>query len=134
MLNCLVGVVCKNGIQPARNPKIWQVELAKEAFSEKLKGNTYASGQRWTLTKEQCLSISSRLMGNKLALGNQNAKGKNLLGANGRATRVKCVNDGRVFSTIKEAALFYNVNGGKIGEVCRGGRKHTGGLRFEYYG
>jgi hypothetical protein len=132
MLNSLGGVVCKNGLQAARDPKIWQIDLAKTALAIKMQGNTYLTGHRWSLTKDQCSKISDRLIGNQYGLGNQNAKGRNLLSENGRAKAVRCLDDGEVYGTIKEAAQQYGVNGGKIGMVCIGARPHTGGLRFEF--
>ena len=51
-----------------------------------------------------------------------------------RAKRVRCVETGAVFDTIKEAAKEYGLSPQKISLVCNGsyGRKTTGGLHWEY--
>ena len=39
---------------------------------------------------------------------------------------------GEMFGSIKEAAEAKGVNSSKIGDVCRGGRKSTGGTHWRY--
>ena len=45
---------------------------------------------------------------------------------------VICTDTGEVFESIKEAAEAKGVNAGKIGDVCRGARKSTGGTHWRY--
>lgn len=51
-----------------------------------------------------------------------------------RARKVKCVETGEIFSTIKEAALKYNVSHGHISQACKKqkGRKKVGGFSWIY--
>jgi group I intron endonuclease len=52
-------------------------------------------------------------------------KGKNTV-------KIKCVNDGMVFTSVKEAANFYGLKHATyIGEVCSGNKKHIKKLVFE---
>jgi len=45
---------------------------------------------------------------------------------------VVCIDTGELFESIKEAALAKGLNSGKIGDVCRGARKSTGGTYWRY--
>lgn len=49
-----------------------------------------------------------------------------------RLKRVKNVDTGEIFNSIKEASEKYNLQSGKISECCRGKRKTTGGFHWEY--
>lgn len=51
-----------------------------------------------------------------------------------RARKVKCIETGEIFSTIKEAAEKYNVSHGHISQACKNqkGRKKVGGLSWAY--
>lgn len=53
---------------------------------------------------------------------------------NSKALRkcVRCIDDGLVFVSAKEASSHYGVHRSHIGEVCRGERAHARGLHFEY--
>lgn len=46
--------------------------------------------------------------------------------------RVKCVETGQIFNSIKEAKAFCGNPNLHIGAVCRGERKSAGGYRWEY--
>ena len=46
--------------------------------------------------------------------------------------KVKNVDTGEVFSSVKEAALRYDLKDTHITRVCKGKRKRTGGFRWEY--
>lgn len=54
---------------------------------------------------------------------------------NGTFNRIKviCLNDNKIFDSIKEAGEFYNIHKGHISKVCRGTRKHNKGYIFKYY-
>jgi hypothetical protein len=43
-----------------------------------------------------------------------------------------CVNDGKVFASINDAARYYNIFRENIRKVLHGKYKHTGGKKFEY--
>jgi hypothetical protein len=52
---------------------------------------------------------------------------------NPRARKVICIETGEVFNCIKYANIKYNINRGKITEVCKGRRKRAGKLHWMYY-
>ena len=41
-----------------------------------------------------------------------------------------CIDDGREFISIREASRFYGIAENRIGQVCNGKHRTTGGLRF----
>lgn len=51
---------------------------------------------------------------------------------NNHISPVVCVNDGRIYNSIKEAASYYNLDESCIAKVCKGLRKHTGNKNFKY--
>lgn len=71
--------------------------------------------EAWTEERKQQLAEMSR----KRNLKNQ-------------AVRVRNIDTGEVFGSIKEAAETYNLKPTHITRVCRGRRKSTGGYRWEY--
>jgi len=46
---------------------------------------------------------------------------------------VVCVNDGKKYNSIKEAASYYKLDESCIAKVCKGKRKHTGNKYFKYH-
>ena len=46
--------------------------------------------------------------------------------------RCKCLETGQIFETLSEAERVLNLPKGKVGMVCTGHRKHTGGYHFKY--
>lgn len=62
----------------------------------------------------------------------ESRKGKLSGKDNPHARRVKCITNGKIYETIKEASEDTGANRFKISDVCRGARKHTSGLVFEY--
>ena len=46
---------------------------------------------------------------------------------------VICINDGLIYNTIKDAAIYYKIDESCIAKVCKGLRKKVSNLRFEYY-
>lgn len=54
--------------------------------------------------------------------------------ANSTRKAVRCVDDGIVYSSAKEAQEAYSIHRSFIGEVCRGEKASARGLRFEYLG
>lgn len=47
--------------------------------------------------------------------------------------KVICVNDDKMFNSIKEASDHYNLDASGIVKVCKNKRKSVGGLKFKYY-
>ena len=52
---------------------------------------------------------------------------------NPRARKIRCIDTGEVFNTIKEASKAYNVGRTNIGECLSGRTKTAGGYKWEYY-
>ena len=71
--------------------------------------------EAWTEERKQQLAEASRERNPKLF-----------------AVRVRNVDTGEVFNSIKEAADTYDLKPTHITRVCRGRRKTTGGFRWEY--
>jgi predicted GIY-YIG superfamily endonuclease len=46
--------------------------------------------------------------------------------------KIKCITDNKEFSSIKEASEYYNIDSSLITKVCKGKRKTTNKLKFEY--
>lgn len=54
--------------------------------------------------------------------------------ANGLFDRqVICLNDGKIFKRVKDAATFYNVNAGQVTSICRDRAVSAKGFHFRYY-
>lgn len=49
-----------------------------------------------------------------------------------RKSKVKCVDTGEIFNSIKEACDKYNLDSGNIAKCCLGKLKTTGGFEWEY--
>lgn len=49
-----------------------------------------------------------------------------------RGRPVKCINDGRIFTSGKKAADFYNISQMRVSQICRDGTQTTSGLRFMF--
>lgn len=49
-----------------------------------------------------------------------------------RSRQVICLDDNKIFKSIKEASRYYNIDNSSIGKVCRGVLKHVHGLHFSY--
>lgn len=47
--------------------------------------------------------------------------------------KVKCLNDDKIYNSIKEAAKFYSIDSSLITKCCKGKRKQTKGYRFVYF-
>lgn len=46
--------------------------------------------------------------------------------------KVKCINDGKLFASIKKCSEYYSIDSSCISKVCRGKRKHVANLNFCY--
>ena len=73
-------------------------------------------------TEEERRKISESLKGKRVGENHPNAR------------KVICLNDNKIFNTIKECAEYYKLNRNTIREVCNGNQKSTRtGLVFMYY-
>ncbi len=52
--------------------------------------------------------------------------------ARSRRKPVRCINDGRVFDSAREASLHYNFDVSSVSKVAAGKRRQISGLTFEY--
>lgn len=62
----------------------------------------------------------------------ESKKGTQAGANNPRARKVRCIETGRVFETIKEAGIFTGGSPKNIISVCRGNLKTSGGYHWEY--
>jgi hypothetical protein len=46
--------------------------------------------------------------------------------------KIICINDNKIFNSLSEAAIFYNLHRENISKVLKGIYKHTGNKKFEY--
>ena len=130
MQNAFFKIAIRNGKRLP--PRV--VALALKANSDAHVGNTNAKGPRSEEFKE-------KMRGNKNSVGNQNAKGYKYTDAqraacigriNAKTARVVCLDDGRTFEMMKDAAAWYGVHAANISKCCRGLYRTTNGLRFAY--
>ena len=84
----------------------------RKRLSEALKGRTFS--------EEHCKHIS------------ESKKGVYAGANNPRARKVRCIETGVVFSTIKDAGLFIGGSPKNIVSVCRGRLQTSGGYHWEY--
>lgn len=94
------------------------------------KGRTHSTESKEKMSKikkekmndEVKQKISSGLKGNKNGLGNK-----------GSSRRVICLNNNKIYDSIKEASLELNLHDTGIINVCKGVYSQTKGYKFKYY-
>lgn len=92
----------------------------KEKISKALKGeNSPMYGKSKTDEVKEKISASR--------------KGKLVGGDNPWARKIICVTTGEIFDSLSDASRKYNVGIPNITACCKGRRKRTGGLEWEYY-
>lgn len=123
---------------------------AKRKIGQASKGNKYRQGHvhseetRKKISKgnkgkkvsiETCEKISKRKKGHKVSKETRQ-KISNANKGNKPSNRVRVINldTGRVFNSLREAELFYEIGRGHIVDVCKGRLKKTGGYRWAYLG
>lgn len=74
------------------------------------------------MTSEIKEKISKGLKGNKNGLGNK-----------GSSKKIICLNDNRIYDSIKQASLELNLHETGIISVCKGVYSQTKGYKFKYY-
>lgn len=62
----------------------------------------------------------------------ENGKVPEFIPDKGNRRQVRCIDTGEVFASLTEAAKAKGINSSKITSVCKGKRKTTGGLHWEY--
>jgi len=65
--------------------------------------------------------ISKGLMGNKNGVGNK-----------GNAKKIICLNNGKIYESIKKASIELSLHSANIINVCKDVYKQTGGYKFKY--
>jgi group I intron endonuclease len=135
----------------------FHTEEVKEKMSKALKGNTNKTGK--TISEEAKLKMSKAKKGNTYMLGkirnnttkakmSKHRKGKTyeeifgpekaleirlkkLLPRKGKT--IQCLNDNKIFSSLKEASQYYKVNSRSISSIITGKVNQTKeGLKFKY--
>lgn len=118
-------------------------ELIKK--KHKLKGINLNTGEiRYFLTQEHAaksIGCSKQLVNGCIMGIRKSAKkwilckkdSKFPIYKNNHISPVVCVNDKKIYSSIKEAAKHYNLDESCIAKVCKGLRKHTGNKIFRYH-
>jgi hypothetical protein len=109
-------------------------ECPEQADMAGMKNGFYGHTHR----PELCEKIGKRSIGNSYAKGSKSRRGlknseyhqQKLIEA--RKRKVKCIDTGEIFESLKDCAIKLNVSETHIGCVCRGRRKTTGGLKFAY--
>lgn len=96
-------------------------EVRKKVFENRMRGEThYLFGKH--LSNETKEKISEKV------------KGKNKYGKNGRARKIYCITDNKLFSCAKEAADYYGLtSGSSITACCKNKRKRAAKKEFRYY-
>lgn len=109
---------------------LWSEERKKSVSGE----NSVWYGRKHTEETKQKMRNSYRyhITDESKKKMSKGRKGKCSGSENPNARAVICINTGNVYQTIKEAAQATGANQFKISDVCRGARKHTSGLVFEY--
>ena len=62
----------------------------------------------------------------------KNKKGKNAGKNHPKSKKIKCIETGEIFNSIRECAGYFNLNEKRISDVCRGVRKTTGKKHFRF--
>ena len=116
---------------------------AKQKMSKALKGRT--------ISEEQRKKLSASLKGRKVSQETRKKLSKALKGKPSKTKGIKrkeetkkkisqakkisviCLNDKKIFPSITEAAVYYNVDNSSIGKICKGKKKSAKGLVFAFY-
>lgn len=95
-------------------------------------GNKNKKHHAETLTKLS--ELSKRNWENPIYLKKMAERIERMTGSkNPAAIKVICVNDGKIFDALSEAAEYYNISNKYISRVCKGERYSTNGLQFAHY-
>jgi len=138
-------------VEDAKSAEIQYISENKPEYNSTLGGDGRLGG---TMSKEAIEKIKKVHRGNKYRLGKTHSEDvkrrlselghKNIekfqvfqhLGPKSLQKRVRCVETGEEWGSIKEAALAKGIARSSIAELClkRSWRKTAGGLRFEFVG
>ena len=126
----LYVILCKNG----KNKPYKIHRLVAEAFipnsnnykevnhKDENKQNNSISNLEWCDRKYNCNYGTAK----ERMIETQKRNGKNKGSKNPKARKVQCITTGIVFSTIKEAAEYYNICRQHINKSCQGKIKYCG--------
>jgi hypothetical protein len=140
----------KSKKHPYRIVAGWQYALARRANHAAMIGNTINVGRKQSEAWVE--NLRNRMMGNTLGTrlkgvrqsperraktsraltNNPNVIAARMGNTNTKRRPVRCLNDGRVFPMMKEAAQYYGVNGTSVWLVCNKRYKSVRGYVFEY--
>lgn len=104
----------------------WNGERAGE--NNPFYGKTHTEETRQKMKKSYKYNITEETK-KKMS---KNRKGKSTGSSNHKSRSVICVNTGKIYATMKEAAEDTGANQCKISDVCRGARKTTAGMMWKY--
>ena len=58
---------------------------------------------------------------------------KNGIGNKGRSKKIFCLNNGKIYDSIKKACNELSVSESKVIDVCKKRKENTKGFKFRYY-
>lgn len=154
MKHALLRLTSKSKSHKGKIISSWQYDLAKRLKSEAMIGNQYSKGhiqteesrnkmseswkRRGPVSEETRAKQSASRIGNDYGKANKGIlkpeewRYKMSRGGNGRAKKIICINDTKVFDCIIDLCDFYGVSRTGVGNVLNGKWTQTKGLRFEY--
>lgn len=103
-----------------------QTEETKEKIRKSTKGRIFTKEQKRKLSEAQKGRVFSKQHKLNISISKSNEN-------NPLAKKIICLDDGKIFKTIKEAGLFYKISKNSICWVCKGKLKTAGKKKFKYY-
>lgn len=105
-------------------------EVEKGIVAEEVKNKISKSKTGTPRSAEHNAKIKAAMTGKIWREETLSRRSKSMKGKN--TVKVKCLNDGKIFNSVKEAANFYSLKHATyVGEVCSGNKKHIKKLVFE---
>ena len=77
--------------------------------------------------------IDNMNYGDRNKKAGENRKGKLILSEGSNASKVINLDTNKIFGSIKEASMFYDINASGISQNCRGKSSNCGGYHWMYY-
>lgn len=141
----LLSQIAKNRYLNSNNPMLGKHHTAeaKQKMSLKLKGRIIddnwkqklsEAGKGRIVSQETRTKISKIHKGKKSSLKNKKRPDNvKLKISQSKKKPVICLNDNKIFASITEASVYYNVDNSAIGKICKHQKKSIKGLVFEFY-